>query len=815
MATGNERAASGRGAGGRITLLSLWLALLGAAGVALADRSGVPLGDRFDVPWLLLAPVILVVSRVRIDFEYRNESRSLVLTQLPLAFGVVFLPAWQVVVSYVLATLVDSAVLRRQDPVKLLFNLGVAAMEAGLTAAGASLAAPASSPGPLLWAGLLVGLFVAEVIGMLAMSAVMHWVHADVRDHLLAPLASAVATTLALWGVAVVALTAVWTEPLAGIVIALLVGAMTLAYRAYRRLHAQQQTTAELFEFVKNLGPVDIEEPGSLAVLEQVRGLLHTRYLDLALADGGGWRHFAAWTGDAPEATEAGLSELVDRVADSQTPALFGRAPGSAAHMATPLRGASAVMGILTVSGRLGDSRAFDMGDLRLLEAVAAELATALERGRLLRDLGRAATTDALTGLPNLAETTRLLNAMLEHTGHRVSVAVAAVDSFREVNDTLGHQVGDDMLLEVTRRLGDPFPGALVGRIGGGRFAVAIPHSGDDDPSLFGLRLRTRVEGTAQLGGIGAHVRLSIGCARTPEHGRDAATLLRRAETAAYSARHAHGGPVVWEPAYEVRGQRRLALVAALREALITGAVGVAFQPKLETRNGRVTGVETLARWTHPALGSISPEEFVPLAEASGLIGALTSTVLRQATTACQGWQRRGGRVGVAVNVSAGTLLDPGFVTEVAAVLASSGLPADLLTLELTEGVVLEDPALAAERMLELRALGLRLSVDDFGTGYSSLTYLKGLPVDEVKIDKGFVAGLTHDRADQAVVRAVVDIAHAMAMTVVAEGVEQEEQHALLLALGVDEVQGYLHARPMPMLDMAAWLRNRERSSAS
>jgi EAL domain-containing protein (putative c-di-GMP-specific phosphodiesterase class I) len=266
----------------------------------------------------------------------------------------------------------------------------------------------------------------------------------------------------------------------------------------------------------------------------------------------------------------------------------------------------------------------------------------------------------------------------------------------------------------------------------------------------------------------------------------------------------------MWEPAYEVMGQRRLAVVTALREALATGAIGLAFQPKIDTMTGAATGVEALARWTHPALGAIGPDEFIPLAEASGLMGELTSSVLRQALVACKGWQRRARNVGVAVNVSADTVLDPTFVTHVAEALESVGIEAALLTLELTEGVVVADPELAAVRVGELRALGLKVSVDDFGTGYSSLTYLKGLPVDEVKIDKGFVRDIAQDPADRAVVRAVVDIAHTLGLRVVAEGVETPEQHELLRTLGVDEAQGYLHARPMAALDVANWLRQRE-----
>ncbi len=467
-------------------------------------------------------------------------------------------------------------------------------------------------------------------------------------------------------------------------------------------------------------------------------------------------------------------------------------------------------MAILCASERVGENRDFDMADLRLMQTIGAELAAALERGRLLADLGAAATTDGLTGRPNLTETSRLVDAMLSTTGG-VLVAAVAVDSFREVNDTLGHQVGDDLLLEVTRRLHAAVPQALVGRIGGGRFAVAVP-VGDfsGNAELLGLHLRAEVEGGAQLGPISTHVRLSVGCAHGPEHGDDAEKLIRRAETAMYSARHAHGGPVLWEPAYEVQGQRRLAVVMALREALVTGAIGLAFQPKVSAQTGAVTGVEALARWTHPALGAITPDEFIPLAEASGLMGPLTTTVLRQALIATKGWQRSAPDVGVAVNVSAETVLDADFVGQLSEILAETQTEPALLTLELTEGVVVDDAALAAVRMNQLRQLGVRISVDDFGTGYSSLTYLKGLPVDEVKIDKGFVRTLVEDPADRAVVRAVVDIAHTLGMKVVAEGVEQEDQQQVLRLLGVDELQGYLLARPMPAMDMALWLRRHQ-----
>jgi diguanylate cyclase (GGDEF)-like protein len=439
--------------------------------------------------------------------------------------------------------------------------------------------------------------------------------------------------------------------------------------------------------------------------------------------------------------------------------------------------------------------RTFDIGDLRLLETVGAELAIALERGRLLADLERSATTDSLTGLPNLPETTRRLDALLDEGGSVVA-ALVGIDTFREVNDTLGQEVGDALVLEVASRLRRTWPDGLVGRLSGSRLLVAVDSAlVEADAEVFGLSLRSAVEGPAQVGPVGTDVRLAVGVVVGPADGGSATTLLRRAGTAMTSARLNGGGPVVWEPAYEVQGTRRLAVVMAMREALAVGAIGVVFQPKVETASLRVTGFEALARWTHPALGQVEADEFVPLAETSGLIAPLTASVLSQSLVACTSWQPDFPGVGVSVNISADTVLDPVFVTQVSSALAATGLPPGLLTLELTESVLME-PRLAAERMGELRRLGVRLSVDDFGTGYSSLTYLRGLPVDEVKVDKSFVEAVVSDAADRAVVRAVVDIAHTLGMRVVAEGVEHEEQQAVLRTLGVDEAQGYLHARP-------------------
>ncbi|MCU1590005.1 MAG: putative Diguanylate cyclase/phosphodiesterase [Frankiales bacterium] len=804
----------GGGARGQGAALAFSLGLGLVTFVILLLLPSTSLADRFAPSWWLFVPAYLLAQHLSVDFEFRKEAHSFHLTQLPATFGILFLAPFAHVAARLLGTAIDSLALRRESPVKAAFNLALGAAEVAVATTVVHALAGSADSGARLWLALLVGLLAAETVGAVSVPAVMRLVGARVSlRQVIEPLTFSAASTVLVAGLAVVALSSVLGDPSSLPVIALLAAGLTVAYRGYRRVAASQQSTEALYAFVKDLGPLDVRHEQTRQALEHVRLLLHARHLDLAVLDGPGeqWRHIVVQEHDAGEAV-APPSPLLQEVARTGAPALrAGRGGGDADRMATPLVGSGGMLGILTVTERLGDTRTFDMRDLRLLETVATELATALERGRLLADLETAATTDSLTGLPNLTETTRLLDLALARG--EVLVAAVAVESFREVNDTLGHEVGDNLLLEVTGRLRRACPDAVVGRIGGGRFAVAVPAGiAGNDPEMFGLGVRAQVEGATTLGGVGTHVRLAVGVVRGPEHGTEAATLLRRAETAMHSARDAHGGPVVWEPAYEVKGQRRLAVVSALREALSTGAIGVAFQPKVDTRSGAPTGVEALARWTHPALGAIGPDEFVPLAEASGLMGLLTSSILRQSLTACRGWQRRAANVGVSVNVSADTLLDAAFVTEVAAILTAVGVEPSLLTLELTEGVVMADPALATERMGELRAIGVKISVDDFGTGYSSLTYLKGLPVDEVKIDRGFVNGLVLDPADRAVVRAVVDIAHTLGIRVVAEGVENTQQREVLQDLGVDELQGFLHARPMPAMEMSSWLRQGERA---
>jgi EAL domain-containing protein (putative c-di-GMP-specific phosphodiesterase class I) len=301
------------------------------------------------------------------------------------------------------------------------------------------------------------------------------------------------------------------------------------------------------------------------------------------------------------------------------------------------------------------------------------------------------------------------------------------------------------------------------------------------------------------------HVRASAGLACAPLHGDDVVTLVQHADTALYAAKQARADVEVYDPAAD-GASTRVAMTGHLRDAIARGALNVHYQPKVDPVTGRPLGAEALVRWNHPAHGQVNPEEFVRLAEHTGLILPLTRYVLDEALRACAGWRADGAQLGVAVNLSARSLTDaalPGLVRDA---LAATGVPGDALTLEITETAVMGDLVRSLAVLQGLRDLGVHLSVDDFGTGQSSLAYLKRLPIDEMKIDKSFVLHLADQRADAEIVRATIGLGHALGLRVVAEGVEDVVAQELLAGWGCDVVQGFHIARPLPLEDLRRWL---------
>ena len=434
------------------------------------------------------------------------------------------------------------------------------------------------------------------------------------------------------------------------------------------------------------------------------------------------------------------------------------------------------------------------------------------ERKRAEEELSRLAHYDELTGLPNR----KLVNDRLEQAvarcqrhGEPFALLFLDLDGFKLVNDHLGHDAGDALLrLVATRLVTHARAEDTVARLGGDEFMVLV--SGVEAPhavAAIAQRMLEDLHEPLEVAGQRVHASASIGIALCPVDGDDAATLVKYADVAMYRAKaQGRGRYEFFTREMSARAVRRFELERDLRRALDARELTVHYQP-LVSASGDTAGVEALVRWDDPVRGRIPPDEFIGLAEETGLIGDLFERVLAAACRQASAWQAQFGSPSfVSVNVSPRQLVEPGLREAVEATLAEARLSPECLTLEITEGAIVGDRALARERLVELRALGVRVALDDFGAGHASLGHLKHLPVDELKIDRSFVAGLGHDPADEHIVAATISLAHALGLVVVAEGVESEHQRAELERLGCDFLQGYGLGAPMSVEDLTEFL---------
>lgn len=479
-----------------------------------------------------------------------------------------------------------------------------------------------------------------------------------------------------------------------------------------------------------------------------------------------------------------------------------------------PLRLAGSLVGMLSLNPAQQD-RMFTDEDLAVIDGIGNVLANAIGRRNAERALAHQALHDPLTGLPNrslLLDRLDLALARSARTGDNVTVMLIDLDGFKDVNDTLGHGAGDELLRTVARRLQQTLRDAdSVGRLGGDEFVVVAETSVDAlHAATVASRILEALREPLRVGGQQVTVSGSIGviCSNAQDdHTIDSATLLRKADIAMYRAKT--GGRNRFEmfsDEMEDRILRRFALLEDLQRALKADEVVAWFQPIINVASGRLVSFEALARWIHPERGIIPPIDFIELAEGSGVVHELGRRILEQAVSQLGAWHREGlvdPSVTMSVNVSVRQLLAHDFVDLVADTLKANGVKPANLHLELTE-TILADRQLATGPLLRLRDLGVRVSIDDFGTGYSSLSYLRDLPIDCLKIDRSFVQGLGADRRDSALVGAVVTMALELGLDVVAEGVETLEQFAQLERLGCQQAQGFLFGRPCPANDVAA-----------
>ncbi|WP_344171607.1 putative bifunctional diguanylate cyclase/phosphodiesterase [Pilimelia columellifera] len=808
----------------RVGALSLSLGALTALVAGwLVIRHGTPTPDW---PWLVaLVALFAVTEGFVVHLRVRRGSHAMSVSEIPLVLALAHLDPVTLVLARVVGGAVGLFFVRGQRGLKLGFNValwGVQSMVAALTfhALGG-----AGVPDSLQdWLAVYAAVLLADTVAAVLVTAAIS-LHDDPSEWRRLPLALRgepfvlVTTTVAIISAIGVEQTP-WTLVLLGVVSVIL-------YLAYRALITQQQGHAqvdELYSFTRALDGSADTRSLIRVVLERARDQMRGAQAQLIVPQI-----------DEHRPSRTRLSEQ-DRLVDTLlaigpadqwwTPALTGAAvlrssdsggEGPRDGMAVPVPLAD-VTGVLLVTDSLPDIGGYTPEHLRLFEALANHASVALARAHLVDRLRREAEEkehlalhDPLTGLPNRRHFLMLLEAALDaarHDDNGPAVLLLDLDRFKEVNDALGHDTGDAVLREVAARLQQAVADqGQVARLGGDEFAVLLRRVRTVVEAVeLGSALARELERPVQRGPLSLNARASIGIAVAPIHGDDPQTLLGRADVAMYAAKATHTGLRVYLPEDDKNTPDRLALITDLRDAIDRRELLVVFQPKLDPHTGQVTGAEALARWHHPTHGNIPPDQFIPLAEHSGLIRPLTLHVLEVALRRCAAWRRNGHDLHVAVNLSPNSLLDPTLPEVVSRLLQQTNVPPSGLTLELTETSIMTNPVAAKEVLDQLHALGVRLSIDDFGTGYSSLGRLRELPIHEVKIDKSFVLRIAVDHRDRAVVRSAVQLGHALGLDVVAEGVEDQDTYGYLVREGCNILQGYFISRPMPPDEFAGWL---------
>ena len=422
----------------------------------------------------------------------------------------------------------------------------------------------------------------------------------------------------------------------------------------------------------------------------------------------------------------------------------------------------------------------------------------------------RLAYRDVLTDLPNRTLFNDRLNVAIEFARRErreVAVLLLDLDRFKQINDTLGHQTGDHVLQQTARRLRSLLRKSdTIARLGGDEFIILVSDCGIDEASGIAEKILKALDEPIVIGEHSLDVRASIGIAGYPADSEDPETLMRHADLAMYSAKRGNLGVAAYEPGLERHRREQLSLLSELRRAIENEELRLVFQPKVDMRTGEIAGAEALVRWQHPERGSVPPADFIPFAEQTGFIKSITRWVIEAAARQSSRWSAAGMPLKLVINISVQDLLDPGMPEAILAALHRNDMPTRSLGLEITESGVMQDQAAAIGVLKRLRELGLDLAIDDFGTGHSSLAYAKQLQVCELKIDRSFVRNLVQDHKDRAIVLSIIELAHNLDLTVVAEGVEDGETLRVLHDLGCDLVQGYVYARPLPENEFRDWV---------
>jgi len=805
------------------------------AAVLIVALVGLPgLGPRpFSVPAAALGVALFGAAMFELSFESRRSVHTFNITEVPLLIGMVFTAVPGLLVARGAGQLAYTAGAKRQPVYKVAFNISMSVLDTVVAVeiyyAILGHARPVSRQGWLAAGAAILGcqmvdwLSLALVIGMASGRAAARTVLTSVPA---SALVSFTNTCLAL-----IAVLVLWTDPLGGILLAGVCVVLGTGYQLHQRLRRRAAVLARVHDFTQALDGHNDMEGVLTATLDNTRDILGAHASELWLRQGSGWLHYTS-TDESVQVHTADWPPRLERLALTQGRGILVPRPSKRSEtvdranledreaedaIAVPLQNPE-LEGVLTVVGRVNTFVTFTADDLHALEAMAAHAGVALHSALLLDKLAREAEEkeyqalhDALTGLPNRTlfatdvEAILALRAATE-TPQSAAIMLLDLDSFKEVNDTLGHGVGDVVLKVIASRLtAEIGERGVVARLGGDEYAVIVPVDDGDGAMREAEAVKRCVEEPIDEEGLLIEPRTSIGVAMSPENGDDASTLLRLADVAMYSAKEHRVGITLYEAKYDHYSPRRLALAGELRQAIAASELLVTYQPQQDLATGAIMAVEALLRWNHKVHGFIPPDEFIPVAEQTGLIVPLTDYVLTETLNQQVRWARQGLDLEVAVNLSPRVVQDGQLPAIVAQRLSETESDASRLTLELTETGLATDHARVAAILHQLAATGVRISIDDFGTGYSSLSRLSDLPVDEVKIDKSFVFAMANG-APETVVRSVIDLGHNLGLRVVAEGVEDLGTLQRLRQLRCDAVQGYVLSRAVAANVLEAWL---------
>jgi diguanylate cyclase (GGDEF)-like protein len=820
----------------RIMLFTAVLAAVAAALFVIVVRPLPGAPTALTLPWVFWAAAFAISEALPVHVQIKRDAHTFSVSDLVMAAGLVLTTPGDLVVAQVVGVAVALVLHRRQRGLKLAFNVALFALTGSVaTTVYSILCLPMSTN--WYWLAALVAIVGATVVGNTCIFGVITLSEGRVDPSnfkamctLTVPAAVAAAAVGLL-----VARTAVH-DPAALALLALPTTLIIAAYRAYTGAREQQENLRLLHEVTSLLHAGDTQEAlGDF--LESVRSAFRAEMAELVLLGPAG-REGATVSRSRDGAEPVVMAPLDDpedhhrllRLATASGALTTRTGTGSGAQLdsyaaarglkdavAAALRTEDRIHGMLIVAGRIGDVSTFTSRDLALLDTFARHVATSLERGRLEENLRQVtdlkeqlrhqALHDPLTGLPN-----RTL--FLDRVRHAVDTAGRSdvwpavlyldLDGFKPVNDTFGHEAGDVLLRTVADRLrGCLRPADTAARLGGDEFVVLL--NGPVD--RFGVdrvveRIRAQLDVPILLGeGVVTTVGASIGVALGDLSTTDADTLVRNADIAMYAAKRAMGSDyLIYEPGLGDTAVTRQDSAAELAAAIRAGEMRTVYQPLIDMRTGRPIGAEALVRWQHPVDGLRSPDQFIGLAEESGLITEIGALVLNDACFQAARWVAETPDhhdLLVTVNLSARQVGDDAIVDQVRAALDASGLEPHRLVLEITETVLMHDRDAAAATLWLLKGLGVRIAIDDFGTGYSSLAYLRRFPIDMLKVAREFVDGLGRDAHDDVITRAIVELASTLGLLTVAEGIETTQQSETVAALGCDIAQGYLFSRPI------------------